>query len=89
MTAILERETIRGILTIPDPSGGKVLTWDPQDALEAAQAEDAFRAALKGGMVAHQLHAGGSAADGTMGTVTRRFPEEAAEIVMRPQLVGG
>jgi hypothetical protein len=90
MTAVLEKTvTARGTLTIPDRSGGKTVTWDPQDAAEAALAEEAFRAALKGGMIAHQAHAGGVAADGTMGTVVRDFPAEAAEITMRPQIVGG
>jgi hypothetical protein len=88
MTAVLENTVTRGILTIPDQSGGKVIEWDPQDAGETARAEDAFRAALKTGMVAHRAHAG-TVTDGTMGTVIRKFPEEAAEITMRPQIVGG
>lgn len=90
MTAVLEQEVVtRGILTIPDQSGGKVIEWDPEDAAETALAQDAFRDALKGGMTAHQAHPGGRAADGTMGTVILDFPAEAAEITMRPRLVGG
>jgi hypothetical protein len=86
---MLERETTRGTLTIPDPSGAKVITWDPADDEEVRKAVGAFRAALKSGMTAHSLHAGGVAADGTMGTVIRDFEPDATEIVMRPQLVGG
>jgi hypothetical protein len=90
VTAILEeRPVTRGILTIPDQSGGKVITWDPQDAREAAQAEDAFRTAMKDRMTPVRRHAGGLAADGTMGTVIRDFPSGAAEIAMQPRLVGG
>jgi hypothetical protein len=90
MTAILEEKaTACGTLTIPDIAGIKVLTWDPSDDEQVREASEAFRAAQKAGMVAHQAHLGGVAADGTMGTVVREFPAEAASIMMRPQLVGG
>jgi hypothetical protein len=90
MTAILEEKAaVRGTLSIPGESGVTVLTWNPEDDAEVQRASDAFRAALKGGMVAHQAHADGIAADGTMGTLVRELPREAVRITMRPQLVGG
>jgi hypothetical protein len=90
MTAILEdKVTACGTLTIPQQSGIEVITWDPADDEQVRKATAAFRAAVKQGMVAHQAHLGGVAADGTMGTVVREFPAEAASIMMRPQLVGG
>jgi hypothetical protein len=90
MTAILENGPVTyGTLTIPDQSGGKVITWDPADDAQVQEAVAAFRAAQAGGMVAHRLHSDGVAADGTMGTVIKDFEPDAHEILMRAQLVGG
>ena len=91
MTAVLEEKAIaRGTLTIPDPSGTQVITWDPADDEEVRKAAEAFASALKDRrMTAHRMHADGMAADGTMGTVIRDFEPDAREIMMRPQLVGG
>jgi hypothetical protein len=90
MTAVIdEKVTACGTLTIPQQSGIEVITWDPADDEQVRKATYAFRAAVKQGMVAHQAHPAGVAADGTMGTVVRDFPSEAASILMRPQMVGG
>jgi hypothetical protein len=89
MTAMLEREVVRGTMTIPDPSGAKVITWDPADDEEVRKAADAFAAAMKNRMTPVRRHAEGVAPDGTMGTVIRDFEPDAAEITMQPRLVGG
>jgi hypothetical protein len=90
MTAILEdKVTACGTLTIPQQSGISVITWDPADDEQVRKALDAFRAAVKNRMTPVQRHPDGLAADGTMGTVIKDFPAEAADILMRPQMVGG
>ena len=89
MTAMLERAPIRGTLTIPDPSGAQVITWDPQDDEEVRKAADAFAGAVKEHMTPIRRHEGGTAADGTMGVVIHDFEPDAIEITMQPRLVGG
>jgi hypothetical protein len=90
MTAILEEKAaVHGTLSIPENSGITVLTWDPEDDKQVRRAADAFAAAVKDRMTPVRRHAEGVAADGTMGVVIRDFPAEAADILMRPQMVGG
>lgn len=79
-----------GKLTILNQHGDEVLTWSKElveqvnEVVSPEAAEKAFATMKAAGYLSYKQDANGANAE-----VIQKFDEEAAEIVMSPQMVGG
>lgn len=80
----LDKEETKNSIRVMDANGDTRIEWTPGNAAEEKAARTMYNTLKAKQYLAYRVND-----DGGNGEVLRDFDPEAAEIIMRPQLVGG